>query len=577
MSFVIDASDFAFYERIKVPPPTFCPECRMIRRMEFRNERALYRRNCKNCGKDTITVYAPRSPFVVYCNECWYSDHWNPTTFASPYDFSLPFFVQLQSLWRRVPQPAINSIQNVNSPYVNFAVNNKDCFLVAGALENENCAYSTRILHSNDCFDVYDVSKSSLCYECDAIDASYGSVFVGNSESVAEAICCYNCKGISSAIGCVNLRNKNYHIFNQPVSKEMFMEQLQKEFDRGSYKNLTNLRERFYGFSLQFPRRFASVIKSVNSDGEFIHASKNVQNSFSVRDSENLKFTALMGKVKDAMDIYADDESELGYEVISGQTSLNYQFDVQCWYSQNIRCSVMSQSSSNLFGCIGLRNKSYCILNKQYTKEEYEALMPQIIDHMNTMPYVDKMGRVYTYGEFFPPELSPFAYNETIAQEYFPLTKEEALARGYYWKDPEEGNYAITKTTDQIPDHIKDVPDSILQDTIQCLHNQTCNEQCTQAFKIIPQELQFYRKIDLPLPRLCPNCRHYQRLKQRNPLKLWHRTCACVGAGSENNIYKNTVTHFHGETRCPNEFETSYAPDRPEIVYCEQCYQAEVV
>jgi hypothetical protein len=203
---------------------------------------------------------------------------------------------------------------------------------------------------------------------------------------------------------------------------------------------------------------------------------------------------------------------------------------------------------------------------------------------------VDKKGRVYKYGEFFPPELSPFAYNETIAQEYFPLTKEQALAQGYAWKDPEERNIHPDIRTEDLPDHIKDVKDDILGKIIQCGHSQIkedgtlemgCNEQCTTAFKIIPQELQFYRRMNLPLPRLCPNCRHYQRLKQRNPLKLWHRKCMCQGKYGTNNLqlttYNNTVTHFHGDQPCPNEFETSYAPDRPEIVYCEECYNAEVV
>ncbi|MDI6602734.1 MAG: hypothetical protein QME57_01260 [Patescibacteria group bacterium] len=105
----------------------------------------------------------------------------------------------------------------------------------------------------------------------------------------------------------------------------------------------------------------------------------------------------------------------------------------------------------------------------------------------------------------------------------------------------------------------------------------TCNEQCTTAFKIIPQELEFYRKMNLPLPRLCPNCRHYQRIKQRNPLKFWKRKCMCGGQTSTNGVYKNTIKHFHGDNSCPNEFLTTYAPDRPEIVYCEKCYLAEVV
>jgi hypothetical protein len=175
---------------------------------------------------------------------------------------------------------------------------------------------------------------------------------------------------------------------------------------------------------------------------------------------------------------------------------------------------------------------------------------------MNDMPYKDSKGRIYKYGEFFPLELSPFCYNETIAQEYFPLTKEEALNQGYTWKDKEERSYVINIKTENIPDDIKEVNEEIIGKVIECEHQGTCNEQCTEAFKIIPDELTFYQRMNLPIPHLCPNCRHYQKLKQRNPLMLWHRKCMKEG--------------------CQNEFETSYAPDRPEIVYCERCYQQEV-
>lgn len=159
-----------------------------------------------------------------------------------------------------------------------------------------------------------------------------------------------------------------------------------------------------------------------------------------------------------------------------------------------------------------------------------------------------------------------------------------ALNQGYRWKDPAERNIQPTTSYSQLPDHINDVPDSITQEVIGCQHQGTCNEQCTQAFKVIPQELQFYRKMNLPLPRLCPNCRHYARLKQRNPLKLWKRRCMCAGGKAQTaqisqntNSYMNTATHLHGQNPCPNEFETSYAPERPEMVYCESCYNAEVV
>ena len=78
------------------------------------------------------------------------------------------------------------------------------------------------------------------------------------------------------------------------------------------------------------------------------------------------------------------------------------------------------------------------------------------------MPYVTAKGIIYKYGEFFPSELSPFAYNESIAQEYFPLTKEEALAKGFTWQDSEARNYKIDIGNGDLPDNIKDVSDDIL-------------------------------------------------------------------------------------------------------------------
>ncbi|MEK0337685.1 MAG: hypothetical protein QQN41_09670, partial [Nitrosopumilus sp.] len=123
---------------------------------------------------------------------------------------------------------------------------------------------------------------------------------------------------------------------------------------------------------------------------------------------------------------------------------------------------------------------------------------------------------------------------------------------------------------------------SILNEVILCQEwnsdaQKAQEHNCTKAFKIIPQELQFYRQMGIPLPRKCFNSRHYERTKQRNPLKLWRRICQCAGKISDNKVYQNTIEHFHKQDHCPNEFETTYAPERKEIVYCEKCYQEEVV
>ncbi|MEK7077284.1 MAG: hypothetical protein AAB967_03580, partial [Patescibacteria group bacterium] len=163
-----------------------------------------------------------------------------------------------------------------------------------------------------------------------------------------------------------------------------------------------------------------------------------------------------------------------------------------------------------------------------------------------------------------------------IAQEFFPRRREEIEGRGWQWREPEERRYVITIRSEQLPDHITDAPDTITNEIIGCVHGGKCEEQCTTAFRITPEEFAVYKTSHLPLPRFCPNCRHFRRLAQRTPLRLWKRKCQCNGLGSEGGAYTNLGAHFHSADHCPNELETSYAPERPEIVYCEACYNSEV-
>jgi len=355
---------------------------------------------------------------------------------------------------------------------------------------------------------------------------------------------------------CSGLRNKNYYIRNVKYEKEEYF-RIIKDFDMGTYSFVSKSVNEFNDFKKDKIYRFANIVNSIDSTGDNIINSKNAKNCFMV-EGENIKHCwRMFNGAKDSYDISGGLNNELVYESsLAADGGYMTKFFSHCKGNKNSELLHLCVNCSNCFGCVSLRSKQYCIFNKQYEKGEYQELVPKIIKHMNDMPYIDSMGRVYKYGEFFPSELSPFAYNETVAQEYFPLTKEEALKQGYKWKDKEERNYKIDIRNEDIPDNIKDIRDDITTKIIECAHKGNCNQQCTEAFKIIPEELAFYRRMNLPLPRLCPNCRHGERILARNPLKLWHRQCMRPG--------------------CTNEFETSYAPEQPEIIYCEKCYQQEV-
>ena len=183
-----------------------------------------------------------------------------------------------------------------------------------------------------------------------------------------------------------------------------------------------------------------------------------------------------------------------------------------------------------------MKKNQHCILNKKYSKEDYAELVQRIIE---------KITAEGSYGEFFPVTLSPFGYNETKAMEWYPMTEEQVHAKGWNWSHYElpmsEGLKTIPASS--LPSSISDVPDDILDWAILC-------EVTGKPFRIIKQELEFYRKKGLPIPHRSPKQRHQDRSLHHKDRTLFDRTCAKCGKG----------------------IATTYAPQRPEIVYCEQCY-----
>lgn len=531
--FTVEPDDFAFYQKIKVPAPTFCPDCRLQRRLSFRNERALYKRACDLCKKEVISIYHPQNKNVMYCQDCWRSDRWDPLSYGKDYDFTKNFFAQYSELLQKVPMVSLRNVNSVNCEYTHLAADNKDCYLLFESSNNEKCNHCYWMQLSKDCLDCAFVNSSELCYEVFVAWNCYELFFSKECRDCTSSYFLQDCVGCSNCYGCVGLRQKQYHIFNEPYSKDDYLKFIEERKRQIKDDNVANFKKEFKDFVLNQINKYAYIQKAVNSTGNYLLNVKNCVNCFHGFDAENCKYGYHVWRdSKDNMDVSTvGREAELIYESINtGMKVYNNKFSIQAWNADSdLTYTDSCSGSSNLFGCISLHDKQNCILNKQYTKEEYEALVPKIIEHMKSTG---------EYGEFFPNHISLFAYNETAAQDHFPLTKESALKLGYAWRDEEIKNVTIGG------------------EIFGCEHAGNCNDHCTVGFKVIQAEKDFYEKMGLPMPKLCPNCRHQERLKQRNPLKLWHRQCMKSG--------------------CQNEFETSYAPDRPEIVYCETCYNNEV-
>jgi len=531
--FEITDEDQKFYARLNVPAPTHCPMCRLVRRMTWRNDRTFYKRKCDFSGKDIISIFPADAPFPVYHPDVWWSDKWDPMEYGQDFDFDRPFFEQFQELMNKVPRMSLDLVNCENSYFCNYSGDMKNCYLDIAGEGNEDCYYNLFTKYSTNCTDCTFAYNCELCYECIYAYKSYNCKFCIYIENSTECLFSFDLKGCNNCIFSNNLRQKEYCILNKQYSKEEYFKKLE-EIQTGSYENLQRYIDQWLENIGKAVHRDMYNLNSENSTGNNIQNSKNCHFSFNVKDCEDSKFLYDVLEAKDCYDMnYSLYKPEVAYETISTLQMKFSAFNLASHYCNNQFYSQACDNSSDLFGCVGLKRKQYCILNKQYSKEDYENLRGKIVEHMK------KTGE---WGEFFPISLSPHAYNETVAQEYYPLSKEQALERGYKWKDKDQKNYL--EQSKETPDDIKDVQDSIVNEILAC-------NDCGKNFRVIEEEVKFYRKQNLAIPRKCPDCRHMNRINLRNRRWLWESKC----------------------TKCNVEISTSYNPENsPTNIYCEKCY-----
>ncbi len=538
--FEIESADFAFYEKIDVPSPTWCPNCRVRWRMLFRNFKTLYTRPSDRSQQPMVSMYPAAAPFPVFTNEEWWQDNWDPRSFARNVDFTRPFFEQFHELLLVVPRFGLMNVQSENCAYTNFTTGSRNSYFVFGCVDTEDSAYGHIVWESKDSFDNLYLYRSELCYECVDCLGSYQLLFCQESDHCRESIGLYGCQSCSNCIGCVGLTQKQYYLFNEPVGKEGY-EQFLAEHPLSDPATITHILGKQAELCRSLPQRFMVTSQSTDVSGNHIYNASNVQHSFDVKGGENAKYLYTVRQAVDSYDVNFSPDIELAYEALTCR-GRGISFAQLCFQCTDIYYSDNCFNAKNLFGCVGMKGGQYFILNKQYSQEEYEALVPRLIAHMR---------ETGEWGQFFPPEHSPFAYNEAIVGEYYPLARKQALDQGFRWADdPPITTGQETMTLDRLPTQPEKYTEDLLKEVLKC-------QQCGKNYRLIAQELAFYTRLHLPIPRRCFHCRHARRMTLRNVRSLFPGQCA----------------------RCRAAFQTSYTSDQQQEfrIYCEACYQKEVV
>lgn len=541
--FKIESDDITFYKMLRVPPPKLCPDCRQRRRLSFANYTSIYRRKCDVLGHSEMMIspVAPVMPWITYDHETYYSDKWDPKSYERDVGTKGDFFPQFLELLKVVPQPGVRRGDNmVNCDFSFYGRFMKDCYYVFGGRKCEDMMFCSSIYRSKHSVDSYSIYDNDTVYQNISTSNCFKVNYGYFSQNCIDCDFVFDCRNCQNCFGCVNLRNKNYCWFNEQLTRDEYFKR-KAVADLRSIKNTKTYKDKFWQLVKSNPVRSSHIFQSNNCTGEDIRECNNCRECFQIESSENLKYASFaIVKLKDSMDVgHLGGSERIYYSQNSGSANVKFSFaNKGCFDCDYI---MSCHACTNCFGCVGLKNVSFAIFNKIYEEEEYW----KILDELKSQMLSDE-----TYGEFFPMNFSPCAYNSSLAQIMYPMTEEEATKRGLYWQPDTDVDTKGLKSLNasELPDHLNDVTEELYNTAI-------IGEISGKPYKIIPREVEFYKRSGLSLPTDTPHQRTLDRFKILSNFKMNEETC-------------NT---------CRKKIKSLFKKSDGFKPICEECYLKEVI
>lgn len=489
-----------------------------------------------------ISNVPPNSPLVVWDLDSYRAQTWDPIEYGISYDEQAPFFAQFMDLRLKVPQPGIlRHPSNINYEYSLNGKNSKNVYCSSGIFDSEDVWYTTFATYVRQVMDSQKIYRSENIFEGIFSGHINNCHFVYYTYDSIDSQFLYDCRNCQDCFGCVNLRNKQFCWFNEQLTKEEYKKRL-AELKLDTISGLKTAKLRFWEFIRSNPVLASRSTQAIDCEGVVIVNCKDCTRSVSIEKSEHERYCDSTISHKDSMDIYASGASQLMYESAgSGGQCANVKFAVISKSCVDCEYVINCTNCQSCFGCIGIENKKYCIFNKQYEPEDYYRELDKI---------KSKMLADGEYGEFLPYRFSAFAYNGSDVDVSYPLPQEEVAAIDALWQEYIEIDTSALKTisVSELPDSITDVTDDILSLAIIC-------EVTGKPFRVIKTELEFYRRHKLPLPTV----HTYERTKHK---------FSYMG----NNLIRKGKCES-----CHKEIDTIYDVEDGWRLYCEGCYQREVL
>jgi hypothetical protein len=291
------------------------------------------------------------------------------------------FFKELQRLMDYFPKRSTFVLNCENTELANQSFYCKNSSYAFDDSRCNECVYTYDCAACSNCIDCDYGVESQLCYESVDPIRCFNCNFVDDSSDLNDCDYCSRCKNSHDLFGCYKLDNASFCIFNRKMTEQEYKDKVKiyKTWPAEKvFKVLTEMK-------LRYPLTQTRENNNENSSyGNYFFFNKNSYMMFDASHNEDCCYlydSFYNRKIMDAT--YSSKDNELSYQIVDSARLFNCDYTV---------FSNSCQDSSYLFDCFGLKHclgcvkmdyKEYCILNRQFSPEDYEKISKQILADIN--------------------------------------------------------------------------------------------------------------------------------------------------------------------------------------------------
>lgn len=418
------------------------------------------------------------------------------------------FIAEFQRLLLTKPRYNLKQVQTENCGYADTSIKSKNCYYSFGTFYCEDVYYARYSRRCTDCAGVTFCFNCEGCIECTDCTNCYYSGHCRDCRDCVECDFCSDCYSCQNCCGCIGLHQRQYCLFNEQLSAEEYRAWI-GAIRLNDPRQRQTIETKISSLARTVPLLGIHNFRTENCVGDHLAECTNCYQCYDAFKLEDCLYAVEANGNRDCCDVTVCFEAELCSSCVQAPLNYNCDFLVHTDGCSDSQFCAYSKNLKNCFGCVYLADKQFYILNQPVAESEYQNRVEFLCRKLRAR------GR-YGLALFFVSDY----------EEHRRLTETDSVL---------EANVPFLEENEMESD----------QRVCTCERS-----ECRKQFRIIPQEIRFYERKSLPLPDLCPACRHAQRMALRNERQLYRRLC----------------------DRCGKTMLSTYPETTPYTIYCQDCF-----